>query len=254
MQCPSTQAYAFGDTFSPKVIAFSFFSLFISASILITTLYFLYDQIALTEILPTFFDSIKQIFIEWIGEHPILAFVLEHKVLMFVLHLLIYMGAGVALYYTFFWLYGFIMSFFIPIFMRDIQNRYYPNVKLKRIPIFHTPLFYIKTISVTSLLLLLLAPTYFIPTLNLLIFLPFYYFFHKTLVFDVSSAILTRKEYNELKKRYWGELKSHTLFCFLMTLIPIAGILLYPFYIHYIGHYVMNKVQEIRYVEAFHAI
>jgi len=250
----STQAYAFGDTFSPKVIVFSLFSLFLSVVLLIGIFYLLYDQISLSEIFPTFLTAINGVFVEWINEHPLFTFILEHEILMYILRILLYVGLGVPLYYMLFWLYGFIMSFFIPIFMRDIQKHYYPNVKLKSISMFYAPIFYIKTIMIMGLLLFLLLPAYFVPALNLLIFLPFYYFFHKTLVFDVSSAILTHKEYVKLKKSYWGELKSHTLFCFFMTLIPIAGILLYPFYIHYIGHFIMNKAQEIRYIENFHAI
>ena len=108
-----------------------------------------------------------------------------------------------------------------------------------------------KTIIVTLILFFVLSPTYFIPALNFLIFLPFYYFFHKTIVFDVSSVINNAKEYKKIKKLNWVELKGKTLFCFLITLIPIIGMLVYPFYVIFIGHYIFNETRELRFVDSF---
>lgn len=250
----STQIYAYRDTFSPKVIMLSLFSLLLSVLIVIGILYVLYDKTSISEIFQSFSNTIDKLFTEFFNNNSAFSFTRKYSIRAYVMRILMYIITIVPLYFVLVFLYGFIISFFIPIFTRDIQKKYYPNINLKSINILYTPIFYIRTIIITILLLLLLIPAYFIPVVNLLIFLPLYYFFHKTLIFDVSGTILTHKEYIKLIDTYSKELKLHTLFCFFITLIPIVGLLLYPFYINYIGHFIIKKVEDMRYAENFQAI
>lgn len=74
------------------------------------------------------------------------------------------------------------------------------------------------------------------------------------LVFDVSSNINTAKEYRKIRKLKWGELKAHTTFCFLLILIPILGVLLYPYYIIYTGHYILHETKTLRYEDDFQTL
>ena len=244
---------AFDDFMSPKMLLVSLLSILITISTIFLFLSFVFDYSGeVTKLIPTVFSSMVQDVFEKLETYPFLSFILEHKFLMSMFHFFVYLGAGVVIYYIFFTIYAFIISFFNTFFIQYIQNKYYENVELKGMNILTSVFFYIKAILGTLVLFIVLSPTYLIPAINILIFLPIYYFFHKTLVFDVSSVINNSKEYKQIKRANWGELKARTGFCFMLTLIPLFGILLYPYYVLYLGHYMMQETKELRYVNDFH--
>lgn len=244
---------AFDDFMSPKMLLISLLGIIITMSIIFLFLSFVFDYSGeVIKLIPTVFSSMVQNVFEKLETYPFLSFILEHKFLMSVFHFLVYLGAGVVIYYIFFTIYAFVISFFNTFFIQYIQKKYYTNVELKGMNILASVFFYAKTILISSVLFMVLSPTYIIPAINILIFLPIYYFFHKTLVFDVSSVINNSKEYKQIKRVNWGELKVRTGFCFMLTLIPLFGILLYPYYVLYLGHYMMQETKELRYVNDFH--
>lgn len=244
---------AFDDFMSPKVILISLLSAFITAVIIFFLLSFILNYSGeITKFIPTVFNDLVKYISEKLESYPITSFLLEHKLIMYLFRYLLYFGVGVVLYYLFFAIYSFVISFFNIFIIRYIQKKHYIDFQLKEMGIFRTITFYIKTVIITLILFLILLPIYLIPVLNILIFLPIYYFFHKSLVFDVSSTINNYKEYKKIKSANWGELKTKTLFCFLLTFIPILGILLYPYYVIYIGHYIIQETIEYRYINEFH--
>lgn len=240
-------SYAFDDFISLKVLFASILSLVITVSIIATILYLGYDNAGniFDLFVQAYTDATDYIYAK-LEDYPAIAFIIEHKIFMLMFNFVVYFGLGVVFYYTFFIIYVFILSFFNPMFIGHIQKKYYPEVKLKGMNIFLIVFFYIKTILITLVLFVILSPAFLIPGLNLLMFLPIYYFFHKTLVFDVSSVINNQKEYKKIKKVNWSELKSHTIFCYLLSFIPFIGILIYPFYIFYVGHYIIKETEELR--------
>lgn len=239
---------------SPKVIFISLISFFITVAIIVFSLMLIFENIGgIQDIFPEASKWVNEI-IGDLEQYPLLAFILEHKIMMTIFHYIMYFGLGILAYYIFFAVYAIVISFFATIIVKHIQKKHYHNVKLKGIGLFSTGFFYIKTIIITAILFIVLLPAYFIPVLNILIFLPIYYFFHKTLVFDVSSVINTSSEYKKIKRVNWGELKGYTAFCFLITFIPIVGILAYPYYIIYVGHYLFKETGELRHTDAFRSI
>jgi hypothetical protein len=243
---------AFDDYLSPKVIALSILSFLITLAILFVLFYSIFDYTGeFKNIFSSLFSENIEYILQIFKRYHWLSFIVEHKFIMLFIHYLLYFGFGLILYYLFFAIYTFVVSFFNIYFVRHLRNKYYVDIELKGMNIITTVVFYIKTICITVILFLLLSPTYFLPALNLLIFVPIYYFFHKTIVFDVSSVINTTKEYRKIKKVNWSELKAHTGYCFLLTFIPIFGILLYPYYVLYIGHYLLKETQELRYMNDF---
>ena len=243
---------AFDDFLSPKVIALSLLSFLITLFLFTAIFYFLFDYTGeWREMIPSVLTQNIQGFIEIIESYPWLAFVFEHKLMIMLLKYFLYFGFGLFFYYLFFALYSIVISFFNGYFILHLQKKYYLDVELKGIDIVGVVFFYMKTIIITAVLFLVLSPAYFIPVLNILIFVPIYYFFHKTIVFDVSSVVNTGREYRKIKKVNWSDLKSRTVFCFLLTLIPFFGMILYPFYVLYIGHYIMAETKELRYMSDF---
>jgi len=239
--------HAFDDFMSLKVLLISIISIIITMTIIVGILYLGYDNSdgIIDLLIQSYKDTTDYIFAR-LEDYPVITFIMEHKILMLIFHFVVYFGLSIVFYYTFFIIYAFIISLFNPLFIRHIQRKYHPEVKLKGINIIFVLFFYTKTIFITLILFIVLSPAFLIPGLNLLIFLPVYYFFHKALVFDVSSVINNQKEYRKIKKVNWSELKGHTIFCFFLSLIPIIGILIYPFYIFYIGHYMMRETKELR--------
>lgn len=239
---------------SPKVIFISIISFLITIAIILFSATLIFENIGeIKDILPEASKWVDEL-ISNLEEYSLLAFLLEHKIMMTVFHYIMYFGLGILAYYIFFGVYSIVISFFATILIRHIQKKHYPDVQLKGIGLLPTGFFYIKTIIITVILFIVLLPTYFIPGLNILIFLPIYYFFHKTLVFDISSVINTSSEYKRIKSVNWGELKGYTGLCFLMTLVPIIGILAYPYYIIYVGHYLLKETGELRHTDTFRSI
>lgn len=242
------------DFMSPKVLFISLISFLITIAIIVFSLTLIFENIGgIQDIFPEATKWVNGL-IGDLEQYSLLAFILEHKIMMTIFHYLMYFGLGILAYYIFFAVYSIVISFFATIIIKHIQKEHYHNVQLKGLGLFSTGFFYIKTIIITAILFILLSPAYFIPALNILIFLPIYYFFHKTLVFDISSVINNLNEYKRVKRANWGELKGYTVLCFLITLIPIIGILAYPYYIIYVGHYLFKETVELRHTDAFRSI
>jgi len=242
---------ALEDFISLRVLIISLISLMITLVIIYGIFSLSFDNIgSFKSLLPDVVETI----LNNIQEYSIVSYMLEHKAIMYIVHILLSFGIGIFVYYVFFGIYAFIISFFNIFLIRYLQKKYYNSIEIKGISIVYTLFFYIKTIAIAILLFLLFLPVYIIPVLNLLIFVPIYYFFHKTLIYDVSSEVNIYKEYKKIKKVNTIELKAKTGFCFLLSLIPFIGILIYPYYVLYLGHYIMQETEELRYIEEFNKI
>ena len=123
---------AFDDCMSPKMLLVSLLSILITISTIFLFLSFVFDYSGeVTKLIPTVFSSMVQDVFEKLETYPFLSFILEHKFLMSMFHFFVYLGAGVVIYYIFFTIYAFIISFFNTFFIQYIQNKYYENVELK---------------------------------------------------------------------------------------------------------------------------
>lgn len=235
------------DFFSPKIIFITFVS-FLITIVIITSLLFLAfgNASSLKELAPEVFAWFTEVVMSKIEARPMLSFVLEHETVMMIFRFVMYFGFGIVVYFVFLTIYGVVVGFFASIIVKYVQKKHYPKVKIEGIGIISTAFFYVKTILIALVLLVLLSPSYIIPGLNFLIFVPIFYFFHKTLVFDVSSVVNTGKEYKKIKKVNWGELKARTGLCFALTFIPIIGIIIYPYYVICISHYILKETTELR--------
>lgn len=156
-------------------------------------------------------------------------------------------------YTLFFMLYSFIAGLFTDIWVKIVQKRHHHDTKLKGLSLIQFVLFYIKVILTTVCLFILCVPLLFIPGLNFVLILPSYYFFHKTLTFDICSVVNSRIEYERIKKVNWTDLKTQTIVLYALSLIPVLGVLFYPFSVIYVSHYIFDETKELRFVEDFKA-
>jgi hypothetical protein len=243
------------DFFSSKVMLISFISAIVTIILISFILYIAMGSIDdVWNIFPSVVNDYIHLINSTLEKYGILSFFIEHKILMWLIHIINYMGIGIFFYYLFFILYSFVIGVFNTYFVVFLQKKYYGEVELKGMSSLSTTIFYIKTIAVMLTLFVIFSPLYLIPVLNITIFIPMYYFFHKTIIFDVSSVINSKKELISIKKANRLELKTKTLFCFCISLIPVIGVLMYPYFLFVIGNLLFTETKDLRYVKSFQDI
>ncbi len=141
-----------------------------------------------------------------------------------------------------------IIGFLSPMILKILHKRHYSSLVLNGNASLLSPLFVlIKSTFVMLLLFILLFPLYFIPLINILAFnLPFYYFFHKLLNFDVSSTLLNEDEYKIIYEKNSLGFRTRTLLLYLVSMIPFITMFSAVFYIIYLGNAYFVKLESLR--------
>jgi len=240
---PSIFLSSLEDLFSSRVLLVSLFSFILTIAFFVITLFFLFGSI----------ESLAQWFVSWMGsfEHTIeqnwlLGFISLIFITKAIVGILVFVTSTLVVYYLFLMVYSFVIGLFAGFFIKEIGQKYYPDVAMNGINLFAYLFYTSKALFIGLLLLLVLSPLFLIPLLNLILFIPVYYIFHKMLVLEVSASINVKDEYLSLKRRYRGELRGLSLVCFGVTLIPIAGVLIYPLYVIVMSHFIFQKTRELR--------
>lgn len=141
-----------------------------------------------------------------------------------------------------------VIGFLTPLVMRELQRRHYNDVEMTGHSNILSALFLILKWTLVMLsLFIVLIPFYFIPLVNIIAFnLPMYYFFHKMLVFDISSNIATAKEDKQIRYFNKNSLRAKTLGLYIISLIPFVIFFGAIFYVIYIGNSYFVEVRKIR--------
>lgn len=144
-----------------------------------------------------------------------------------------------------------IIGFLTPMILGILHKRYYSHLQLLgygTLPLSIWVL--IKSFFMMIFLFLILIPVYFVPVLNVMAFsLPFYYFFHKLLNFDVSSTILSAEQYKIIHEKEANNFRLRTLFLYFISMIPFATLFTAVYYIIYLGHAYFIKLEELTKIE-----
>lgn len=141
-----------------------------------------------------------------------------------------------------------VIGFLTPMILSILHKRHYSHLKLHGYGSLFSPLWVLfKSTIIMILLFIVLIPVYFIPVLNFIAFaLPFYYFFHKLLNYDVSSTILSKEEYEIIYKKEGNNFRLRTLFLYFVSMIPFATLFTAVYYIIYLGHAYFIKLEELQ--------
>lgn len=141
-----------------------------------------------------------------------------------------------------------IIGFLTPMILKVLQKRHYSHIETNGFGTLLSPVWVLlKSGIVMVLLFILFIPLYFIPLVNIVaINLPFYYFFHKLLTFDVASTILTEDEYYLIQGKEAGSFRLRTLFLYFISMIPFITLFSAVFYIIYLGHAYFLQLQKLR--------
>lgn len=236
-------ALALGDTLSPRVLLVSLASFVLTIIFFIVAIWFLFGGMGalvewMTQSLQSFEGTIEQ---SWFLNMVSLIFITKT-----VVTILVFLTSAMVTYYLFLMVYSVIVGFFAGYFIKEIGLTYYPSVMFRGIGLVSYLWMVIKTLLLTTLMFMLLFPLVFIPLFNFVLLVPVFYLFHKLLVLDVASMINSTEEYRALKRLYAGQLRGISLVCFALTIIPFLGVIIYPYYVIVMSHFIFRKTEELR--------
>ena len=141
-----------------------------------------------------------------------------------------------------------VIGFLTPTVLKEIQKKHYSEIEIVGysnivesifLTMFHS--------SIMIMLFFLLIPLYFIPFINLIALnIPLYYFFHKMMLFDISSNICSREEAKKIHYFNKNNFRIKTLILYLISLIPFAIFFASIFYLIYLGNSYFIELQKLR--------
>lgn len=198
----------------------------------------------------SFLDINPLALLESIQTSDILSSMLEYTWLRWLIEKLVFLIASYFILILAVIIAVIIVGFLTPLVVKKLKSRHYPPFEIKGhgdiLPVIW---FTIKSLLIMILLYIILIPLYFIPFLNIIAFnLPAYYFFHKMLVFDIGSNINTKKEYHQIKSAVGNQIRLRTFLMYLLTLIPLVGVIFPLFFVIYLSHIFINESLELRMV------
>ena len=178
----------------------------------------------------------------------IMKFLMSSALTSWIATFLIYTIGGLMTLYASIFVALLIIGFLTHAILQEIQYRHYKDVEMIGYSnalegVFLT----LKWIFIMVILFLVFIPLYFIPVINIIAFnFPLYYFFHKMMIYDVSSSICTREEAKKIKFYHANTLRLKTLGLYLLSLIPFVIFFASVFYVIYLGHSFFLETKKLR--------
>ncbi len=171
-------------------------------------------------------------------------FLLKYSITSWIVNFLVYTVGSFFILWISLFISIIIIGFLTPNILNILQKKHYPNLIFNGYGNLTNSIFkLLKSLLVMIILFFILIPFYFIPVINIVaINLPFYYFFHKMLHFDVSSTLMSKEEIHIYKYKNSTKLRLQTLFLYILSMIPFLPLILPVYYIIYLGHNYMNTI------------
>ncbi len=177
----------------------------------------------------------------------ILDFLLKYTVTSWIVSFLVYTVGLFAMGYLSIFISLLIAGLLTPKILALIHHKHYSNIDLEEGygTIFGGIWKLIKTFLVMLGLLVILIPFYFIPLVNIVaINIPFYYFFHKMLHYDVGSTIMSKEQFGKIYFPNKTSMRAKTILLYVVSLIPFVAFFIAIFYIIYLGHSYFSLIKE----------
>ncbi|MBN2816698.1 MAG: EI24 domain-containing protein [Campylobacterales bacterium] len=245
------------DLFTGKMLKYSLLPFFLSLLILYV-LFFVVAGIGLDSLGSMHVQTEQVSYVDGI-EHTdsfqaqlegsaMIQFLMSHALTSWIATFLVYtIGTFLTLYFSIF-VALIIIGFMTPFILKEIQARHYNDIEMQGYSnIFEGIFLTLKWAFLMLLMFVLLFPLYFIPVINIVAFnLPLYYFFHKMLIYDISSNISTRDEAMKIKFFHAKTLRLKTVALYLLSLIPFVIFFASVFYVIYLGHSYFIETRKLR--------
>jgi hypothetical protein len=178
----------------------------------------------------------------------IIDFLLKYTVTSWIVGFLVYTLGILTIGYLSIFVSLIIIGFLTPRILSIIGKRHYPLIKFEsNFNLTDGIVKITKTTFTMILLFFVMIPFYFFPLINIVaINVPFYYFFHKMLHFDIISSITTKEEFGEIYYKNKNHMRIRTLFLYFISLLPFVAFFISIFYIIYLGHVYFQELQKIK--------
>jgi Etoposide-induced protein 2.4 (EI24) len=252
------------DFFSSRMLKFSVAPFFISVLLVYTTIFYLahltlkdlrHATLHVQKTQTTIVDGLESIdsYTTDFQGSSVMEFLMSHSFTSWLVSFFFYtMGSMLALIITIF-ISLIIISFLTPYILKEIQQKHYSEVAMKGYDNFFWSILKLSQRFVIMLgMFLLFIPFYFIPILNVIMFnLPMYYFFHKTLTYDVASSITTKNEYKKIMFFSGTEIRVKSFVLYLLSLIPFVILFTGVYYVIFMGHTFFKETHELRTNDAY---
>ena len=181
------------------------------------------------------------------GGSGILEFLMQYSLTSWLVSFFLFTVGGMLMFVVAIFTAILVIGFLTPAIMRELQRRHYPELALDGHGNVFTTLFHsLKYLAIALLLLIVLAPFYFVPLLNIVaINLPFYYLFHKFYLLDVGATALVKEEYRQIMFFKGNTIRFTTLMLYLIAMIPFAALITPVFNVIVLSHTVFRNKQEL---------
>lgn len=247
------------DFFTPEILKLAFFP-FLLTMIILYGLFFIAADMGLDQLQQTTLQiEQSQTTVENGTPHTenlsatlqgsaIMSFLLKYSITSWLLSFLLYTVGSLFVLLLSIIIALAVIGFLTPPILKVIQQRYYPDLEMVGYGNIGTVVWhFVKSFVIMIFLLFMLIPFYFIPLVNVIAFnLPFYYFFHKLMVLDVTSTIMTKEEYARIHVTNANTIRLKTLLLYLVSLIPFAVLFTTAFFVIYLGHTFFTEVRVLR--------
>ncbi len=178
----------------------------------------------------------------------IMKFLMSSALTSWIATFLIYTIGGLMTLYASIFVALLVIGFLTHAILQEIQYRHYQDVEMIGYSnAVEGVLLTLKWTFIMIVLFFVFIPLYFIPIVNIIAFnFPLYYFFHKMMTYDVSSAICTKEEAMKIKFFHANTLRLKTLGLYLLSLIPFVIFFASVFYVIYLGHSFFLETRKLR--------
>ncbi|WP_457749457.1 EI24 domain-containing protein [Sulfurimonas sp.] len=178
----------------------------------------------------------------------IMKFLMSSALTSWIATFLIYTIGGFMTLYASIFVALLVIGFLTHAILKEIHYRHYQDVAMIGYSNAAEGIFLtLKWMLVMIVLFFVFIPLYFIPVVNIIAFnFPLYYFFHKMMIYDVSSAICTKEEAMKIRFFHANTLRLKTLGLYLLSLIPFVIFFASVFYVIYLGHNYFIEVRKLR--------
>lgn len=186
----------------------------------------------------------------------VIAFLFQYSITAWLVGFLFYTIGSIFVMMFSMFLTLIVIGFLTPMILKVLHKRHYKGLEIHGHGSLISPLWVLlKSTLVMIGLFILFIPLYFIPVINIVAFnLPFYYFFHKLLNFDVSSTLLNKEEYQYIYKKSPISFRIKTLILYVISMIPFITLFSAVFYIIYLGHAYYQKLAILRGIDEYKRI
>jgi len=178
----------------------------------------------------------------------IMKFLMSSALTSWIATFFIYTIGGLMTLYASIFVALLVIGFLTHSILQELHYKHYPDVEMIGYSnAIEGILLTLKWIFIMIILFVVFIPLYFIPLVNIIAFnFPLYYFFHKMMIYDVSSSICTKEEAMKIKFFHANTLRLKTLGLYLLSLIPFVIFFASVFYIIYLGHSFFLETRKLR--------